>query len=117
MNSTDDKRGARVPIRLWDAFAEVVGYRRRSADLRRYMEWRIEHPRQALAEDPGADAGPVRKMRVEDALWVPYAAAVGGQDCSADLRAYMAWRVKNPSTPLPGRSPVTVRYPRVLAAA
>lgn len=45
---------------LWEAYARVVGNGGRSADLRRYMEWRVAHPDEPL---PGEWRGPVRKER------------------------------------------------------
>lgn len=51
-----------------------------------------------MAPDPD-----LRKLRIDQELWEAYAEVVGNGGRSADLRAYVEWRVDNPSTPLPGR--------------
>lgn len=51
-------RASRV---LWDAYGKVVGERGRSADLREYMEWRIDHPDDPL---PGRWRGPANRTRM-----------------------------------------------------
>lgn len=53
-------RRIRADQELWDAYENVVGDGGRSADLRAYMEWRIENPTMPL---PGRRRGPVRKVR------------------------------------------------------
>jgi len=40
-----------MPDDLWVAFARVVGRNGRSADLRRYVAWRIRHPHTPLPDD------------------------------------------------------------------
>lgn len=50
-----------------------------------------------------AETSDVRRIRVEKALWEAYADVVGNGGRSADIKAYIAWRVDNPDTPLPGR--------------
>ncbi len=45
----------------------------------------------------------IRRVRVDRDLWEEYAEVVGDLGRSADLRAYIEWRVDNPTTPLPGR--------------
>lgn len=55
-------RGIRVDPELWDAYAEVVGDLGRAADLRSYIEWRIDNPRTPL---PGRRRGPTVKRRVQ----------------------------------------------------
>ncbi len=45
----------------------------------------------------------LHKLRVDSGLWKEYAEVVGDLGRSADLRAYIEWRVDNPTTPLPGR--------------
>lgn len=53
-------RRIRVDPALWDAYARIVGDGGRAADLREYMEWRVEHPGDPL---PGRWRGPVRRVR------------------------------------------------------
>lgn len=55
-----DIRRLRVPDELWDAYSEIVGNAGRSADLKAYMEWRVDHPSTPL---PGRRRGPVRKVK------------------------------------------------------
>jgi len=55
-----DLRKLRIDTELWDAYAEVVGDGGRSADLRSYIEWRVDNPTTPL---PGRRRGPVRKVR------------------------------------------------------
>lgn len=50
-----DIRRFRADDELWDAYAQVVGERNRSADIRDYIEWRIENPDTPL---PGRWRGP-----------------------------------------------------------
>lgn len=55
-----DMHRLRAPAALWEAFAAVVGKRSRSADIREYMEWRIENPDTPL---PGRWRGPVKRVK------------------------------------------------------
>jgi hypothetical protein len=55
-----DIRRLRVPDDLWDAYTEIVGNGGRSADLKAYMEWRVDNPTTPL---PGRRRGPVKKVR------------------------------------------------------
>lgn len=103
MTERSEKLGIRVSDDLWRRYAAVVGNAGRSADLKSYMEWRVDTPHWTVGSpftEPGA---PVRKVRVDDALRKDFKAAVPAGDCSSDLRTYIAWRVANPATPLPGR--------------
>ena len=50
-----------------------------------------------------ADSSDIRRLRVEPELWAAYTEIVGDGGRSSDLKAYIEWRVDNPSTPLPGR--------------
>lgn len=52
---------------------------------------------------PPAPHDNIRPFRVEDDLWRAYTEIVGDGGRSADLKAYIEWRVDNPTTPLPGR--------------
>ncbi len=45
----------------------------------------------------------IRRLRVEEDLWKAYEEIVGNGGRSADLKAYIDWRLDNPTTPLPGR--------------
>lgn len=49
------------------------------------------------------DGSDIRRFRADDELWEAYTAVVGERRRSADIRAYIEWRVVNPDTPLPGR--------------
>jgi hypothetical protein len=49
MDETADTTGSpirrvRVDHDLWQAYGETVGMRRRSTDLKRYIEWRVNNP-------------------------------------------------------------------------
>lgn len=50
-----------------------------------------------------AETSDVRRIRVDHDLWTAYAEIVGNGGRSADIKAYIEWRVDNPTTPLPGR--------------
>lgn len=52
---------------------------------------------------PAAMASDVRRFRADDELWAAYTAVVGEGARSADIKAYLEWRVENPDKPLPGR--------------
>jgi len=103
---------------MWRRYALIVGNAGRSADLRRYLEWRIDHPDQALTADPGAAGASVQKFRVHPDLWKPYAHVFIGDErkISADLRSYVAWRLDHPDLPLPGTSRVSLKLDRQPAA-
>ncbi|MFI6228592.1 hypothetical protein ACIBCR_14925 [Micromonospora echinospora] len=55
-----DIRRLRVPDELWDPYTEIVGNGGRSADIKAYIEWRIDNPTMPL---PGRRRGPLKKMR------------------------------------------------------
>jgi hypothetical protein len=59
---SSDIRRFRADDQLWAAYTEVVGEQRRSADIRAYLEWRIEHPGEPL---PGKWRGPMKKVRTK----------------------------------------------------
>jgi hypothetical protein len=116
MMRTGDQRGFRVGA-LWHDYAKVVGDAGRSADLRRYLEWRTDNPTMQLPgalSDPRADGAPVRKFRVHDDIWKPYAHLFVDDErrISADLRTYIAWRLKYPALPLPGQTRVPYKLTR-----
>lgn len=60
MASDSEIRRLRVEGDLWKAYEEVVGDLGRSADLRSYIEWRVDNPTTPL---PGRRRGPVKKVR------------------------------------------------------
>lgn len=62
-----------------------------------------------------AAASDIRRLRVDDDLWDAYTAIVGNAGRSADLKAYIEWRVDNPTTPLPGRRRGPVKRERATA--
>lgn len=55
-----DVRRLRVDQSLWDAYTEIVGDLGRSADLKSYIEWRVDNPTTPL---PGRRRGPVKRIR------------------------------------------------------
>jgi hypothetical protein len=55
-----DIRRIRIEKDLWDAYEDIVGDGGRSADIRAYVEWRIDNPTTPL---PGRRRGPVKKVR------------------------------------------------------
>lgn len=118
MTRTGDKSGFRLGD-PWDSYAKIVGNAGRSADLRRYLEWRIDNPVSVLGTDPGADGARVRKFRVHEDLWKPYAHIFieDERKISADIRAYIAWRIAHPDLPLPGNTRVSFRLNRQTASS
>lgn len=62
MAPQSDFRKLRVDEGLWRAYTEIVGDGGRSADLRSYIEWRVDNPTTPL---PGRRRGPVKKMRAK----------------------------------------------------
>jgi hypothetical protein len=107
MTSTG-KIGFRMSNALWRRYAEIVGNAGRSSDLCRYLEWRADHPAVVLegAADPGADGSAPHKIRVHPDIQKPYVHLFqeDGGRVSVDIRTYIAWRVANPSSPLPGKT-------------
>jgi hypothetical protein len=55
-----DVRRLRVDETLWAAYTEIVGDGGRSADLKSYIEWRVDNPTTPL---PGRRRGPVKRVR------------------------------------------------------
>jgi hypothetical protein len=51
---------------------------------------------------PGENAD-VRRFRLDLETWKAYGDIVGDGGRSADLKAYIDWRIDNPTTPLPGK--------------
>jgi hypothetical protein len=50
----------RLDRETWRKFGDVVGDGARSADLKEYIEWRLDHPDAPL---PGRHRGPRRRQR------------------------------------------------------
>lgn len=61
-----------------------------------------------------AERKDMRRLRVDDDLWVAYTEIVGNAGRSADIKAYIEWRVDNPTMPLPGERKGPVRRTRNL---
>lgn len=61
-NNFTPRRAISVDKALWDAYGAVVGTGGRSADLRTYIEWRVDNPTTPL---PGKRVGPVKRDRPE----------------------------------------------------
>lgn len=53
--------------------------------------------------DDVPDSSDLRRFRLDQDTWDLYTQIVGERGRSADLKAYIAWRIDNPATPLPGR--------------
>jgi len=60
MATESDVRRVRIDAETWAAYAEVVGDAGRSADIKAYVEWRLDNPATPL---PGRRRGPVKKSR------------------------------------------------------
>jgi hypothetical protein len=62
-------------------------------------------PQQEIDAYPDAvpDTSDLRRFRLDQATWDLYTEIVGERGRSADLKAYISWRIDNPTTPLPGR--------------
>lgn len=60
MPDSSDIRRLRVEQSLWEAYTEIVGDGGRSADLKSYIEWRVDNPTTPL---PGRRRGPVKRVR------------------------------------------------------
>lgn len=63
----------------------------------------LPRPKIAPYADGVPDNSDLRKLRVDNETWDLYTEIVGVRGRSADLKAYINWRIDNPSTPLPGR--------------
>jgi hypothetical protein len=62
-----------------------------------------------------ADSKDLRRFRLDQETWKAYGELVGDGGRSADLKAYIDWRLDNPGVPLPGRrrvAPPKVRKTR-----
>jgi hypothetical protein len=58
----------------------------------------------------------IRRLRVTQDLWDCYAEVVGNGGASTDLKAYIDWRLDNPTTPLPGKRRGPVKKTRTTRA-
>lgn len=99
----EDHHALRISAKLWKAFAGIVGDIGRGTDLKRYLDWRSEHPDHWLGPDPAGPHDFLATFRVERVRWDLYSDAVPAGRISSDLRSYVQWRVHHPSQPLPGR--------------
>jgi hypothetical protein len=57
---SSDIRRFRLDKDTWDAYGDLVGDGGRSADLKAYIDWRLDNPTVPL---PGKRRGPVKKTR------------------------------------------------------
>jgi hypothetical protein len=63
-------------------------------------------------------ANDIRRVRVLEAVWEAYGDVVGDIGRAQDIKDYIAWRIDNPRTPLPGKrlGPVVRRRPEKASA-
>lgn len=54
-------------------------------------------------ESVPADSSDLRRFRLDQESWDAYGKLVGNGGRSADLKAYIDWRLDNPTVPLPGK--------------
>ncbi|GIM90346.1 GIY-YIG nuclease family protein [Paractinoplanes toevensis] len=66
-----------------------------------------------LREPRGYDN--IRRLRLLDSVWIEYGTLVGDSGRSADIQAYIEWRLDNPDTPLPGKRRGPVKRTRKAA--
>jgi hypothetical protein len=92
-----------LPQWLWTQYATVVGNLGRTADLKVFMDWRIDHTDLTLGPDVAAPYDHLATLRIEAGRWELYMDTVGHRECSAEMRRYIWWRIQHPSDPLPGR--------------
>lgn len=92
-----------LPQWLWTKYATVVGDRGRTADLKTFMDWRIDHTDLVLGPDVAAPYDFLATVRIESDRWDLYMATVGAGEGSAEMRRYIRWRIQHMSDPLPGR--------------
>jgi hypothetical protein len=92
-----------LPPWLWTQYASVVGDRGRTADLKMFMDWRIDHTEPVLGPDVAPPCDFLATLRVESERWELYMDTVGEGEASAEMRRYIWWRIQHPSDPLPGR--------------
>jgi len=59
-----------------------------------------------------AGSGDIRRFRLDSETWKAYGELVGDAGRSADLKAYIDWRLDNPTLPLPGKRRVSARRER-----
>jgi hypothetical protein len=61
------------------------------------------------------DSSDLRRFRLDKETWEAYGELVGDGGRSADLKAYIDWRLDNPTTPLPGKRRGPVKRTRKVA--
>lgn len=109
----DDHHSLRVPSRLWNRYATVVGNIGRGPDLKRFMAWRLDDTQTVLGPDVDPPHDFTATFRIEPVRWQLFTDTIGEGEVSAELRRYIWWRVQHPSEPLPGRRlPPMVRHTR-----
>lgn len=64
-----------------------------------------------------ADSRDLRRFRLDDETWKAYGELVGDGGRSADLKAYIDWRLDNPTVPLPGKRAVPAKKVRKRAGS
>lgn len=99
----ENHRPLRVPLWLWQRYAEVVGDVGRTADLKTFLAWRIDNPPVELGDDVAAPYDFLAKFRVDLDLWELFLRTVADDEGSSEMRRYIWWRVQHPDAPLPGR--------------
>jgi hypothetical protein len=99
----ENHRPLRVPHWLWQQYAGVVGDVGRTSDLKKFVAWQIDNPDLEIGPDIEGPHDFLAKIRTELELWDLFLETVPEDDGAARLRAYIWWRVQNPSAPLPGR--------------
>lgn len=99
----DDHHSLRLPRALWERYEDVVGNIGRTADLKLFMDWRIDNPEVTLGPDVPPPHDFSATFRIEELRWEMFADTVGPGKVSGHLRRYVRWRVRNPDLPLPGR--------------
>lgn len=98
----DNHRPLRLPFWLWLDYADVIGDVGRTADLKVFMDWRIDNDLPFGPDvDPPYDF--LTTLRIESARWQLFMETVGEGECSSEMRRYIWWRVQHPAQPLPGR--------------
>lgn len=99
----DNHHPLRLPKWLWLQYARVVGDVGRTADLKVFMDWRIDHTGVLLGPDVAAPHDFLATLRIEPERWNLFKATLDEGECSAQMRSYIWWRVLHPAVPLPGR--------------
>lgn len=70
-----------------------------------------------LYADAVPDSSDLRRFRLDSETWKAYGDLVGDGGRSADLKAYIDWRLDNPTVPLPGKRRGPVKKTRTARTA